>query len=60
MYSVKSAMIEFIYKDNVYAIMSYSLDIDYDSLLEKYQDLLRKDLLEKLDIVYSRYKSFLD
>lgn len=60
MYSVKSAMIEFIYKDELYILMPYSLDIDYDSLLEKYQSQIRNDLHKKLGIEYSRYKGFLD
>ncbi len=73
-YPVKMAKVEFIYKDEVYAILppavsaSYETDfmsdtpylVSWDSLLEAYEGELRADLRESLGVARSRYFGMLD
>lgn len=52
---ITEAIIEFIYKDNIYSLTPSSLNITSNSLLDKYQMKIRDELEEKLNVVYSRY-----
>ena len=73
-YPVKMAKVEFIYKDEVYAIFptavsaSYETDfmsdtpytVSWDSLFEEYEVEIRADLRESLGVTRSRYFGMLD
>ncbi len=74
MYPVKSAHIEFIYKDVVYVIYPMNVsatymtsfmsdeeyEVGWDSLFEEYQREIRDDLEKELGVKHSRYFGMLD
>ena len=73
-YPVKSARIEFIYRDYIYSIFPYTISamtksifkanegfiLPWDALFEAYQKDIRDDLEKELGVKYSKYIGFLD
>lgn len=71
---VKMAKIEFIYEDEVYAILPTTIGavyestfmsdtpytVSWDSLLEEYQSQIREDFARTLGVTHSRYSGYLD
>ena len=74
MYPVKSAKIEFIYDDTVYALLPTAIgatyessfmsdapyEVSWDSLFEEYEKQIREDLARTLGVTHSRYSGYLD
>lgn len=73
-YPVKMAKIEFIYEDNVYALLPTAVgatyestfmseepyEVSWDSLFEEYEKEIREDLAHTLGVTHSRYSGYLD
>ena len=73
-YPVKSAKIEFIYEDTVYALFPQAVgatyetsfmsdtpyEVSWDSLFEEYEKQIREDLADTLGVTHSRYSGYLD